>query len=107
MSIVGQLKMYTRYATGLPRFLRNPISVADAEAIIRRGMEQRESNFLKLVEKAVYGNPGSPYKRLLRLARCEMGDLRAMVRQRGLSRTLRELREAGVYVTFEEYKGRE
>ena len=74
---------------------------------MRRGMEQREANFLKLVERGVQGNPRSPYARLLRLARCEMGDLREMVRTRGLVSALRSLRDAGVYVTFEEYKGRE
>ena len=99
--------MYTRYAAGLPGFLRNTISLADAEAMVRRGMEQREANFLKLVERGVMGNPRSPYARLLRLARCEMGDLREMVRTRGLVSALRSLRDAGVYVTFEEYKGRE
>ena len=49
LSLVSQLKMYTRYAAGLPGFLRN--TIADAEAMVRRGMEQREANFLKLVER--------------------------------------------------------
>lgn len=104
---MNSLKMYARYAVGLPQFLRNPISLADAEALIRRGMEQREENFLKLIERGVFGFPKSPYARLLRLARCEMGDLRQMVHRQGLSSTLLLLREAGVYVTFEEFKGRE
>jgi hypothetical protein len=35
-----------------------------------------------------------------------LGDLRALVRNKGLEGTLCELREQGVYITFEEFKGR-
>ena len=35
-----------------------------------------------------------------------MGDLRALVESQGLESALRQLREADVYVTFEEFKGR-
>jgi hypothetical protein len=35
-----------------------------------------------------------------------MGDIRRMVHANGLEATLRALRDAGVYVSFEEYKGR-
>jgi hypothetical protein len=44
---------------------------------------------------------------LLKLAGCELGDIRTMVRARGVEGTLQALREAGVYITFEEFKGRE
>jgi len=106
MGFFKQLKMYARFGAGLPAFLRNTITLADAEAFVRRGIEEREPNFLRLVERGILRNPRSPYARLLRLARCEMGDLRNMVRRRGLEFTLRSLRESGVYVTFEEFKGR-
>lgn len=69
-------------------------------------MEHREENFLRMVERSIYGYPRSPYLPLLRMAGCELGDLRTLVRQRGLEGALRELREAGVYVDFEEFKGR-
>ncbi len=69
-------------------------------------MERREENFLRLAERSIYGHASSPYRALLKLARCEAGDLRALVRQKGLEGSLRTLREAGVYVTFEEFKGR-
>jgi len=101
------LKMYARFAAELPSFLCNPITLADAEAMVRRGMEERESNFLRLVERGVLSRPQSPYARLMRVARCEPGDLKALVESRGLEHTLGTLREAGVYITFEEFKGRE
>jgi hypothetical protein len=43
---------------------------------------------------------------LFEIAGCELGDLRQMVRSRGLEETLLALRDAGVYVTYDEFKGR-
>lgn len=107
MKALQQFRMYARFGAGLPGFLRNTISLADAQAIVRRGIEQREENFLRLMDRGVLRNSGSPYAKLLRLAQCEFGDLEGMVRRRGLQPALRSLRDAGVYVTFEELKGRE
>jgi hypothetical protein len=58
------------------------------------------------VEHSIYRHPSSPYLALLRHAGCERGDLEALVRRDGLDRALHTLRDAGVYVTFEEFKGR-
>ena len=107
MSITADLRMYWRFATGLRRFLSHTISLDEARDIVRRRMAEREKNFLRLIERGIFGYRNSPYSHLLKLAGCEMGDLRSMIGSRGLEQTLRELREAGVYVTFEEFKGRE
>jgi len=107
MSILGDFRMYGRFAWGLRSFLRHPISLEEARAIVRERMAQREDNFLRVVEKGIFGYPGSPYRPLLNSARCELGDIRSMVRAKGLEKTLQVLREAGVYVTFEEFKGRQ
>ena len=106
MSLLAELKMYGRFAWGLRGFLRHRISLPQAQAIVRQRMAERESNFLRLVERGIYGYPRSPYRPLLKLAGCELGDLRAMLGARGLEATLHALREAGVYVSFEEFKGR-
>jgi len=106
VSFLGDMKMYTRFAWGLRGFLRHTLSLEDAKAIVRRRMVEREANFLRLVERGIFGHPRSPYRALLKLAACELGDIRNMVRARGLQDTLRALREAGVYVAFEEFKGR-
>ncbi len=105
--LLSDLRMYSRFAWGLHGFLRGRITLPQAEEIVRRRLEEREANFLRLVERGVYGHPRSPYLPLLKLAGCEPGDLRQMLRDRGLESTLRALREAGVYVSFEEFKGRE
>lgn len=98
--------MYCRFAGGLGDFLRRPISPAEARAIVARRMGEREENFLRLVERGVFGYPASPYLPLFKLAGCEMGDVSAMTRSHGLEQTLGKLRDAGVYVTFEEFKGK-
>jgi len=99
--------MYARFARGLRGFLRHTMTLAEARAIVQRRLGEREANFLRMVERGVFGHPRSPYLALLKHAGCELGDLRQMVRTRGLEPALLALREAGVYVTFEEFKGRE
>jgi hypothetical protein len=105
-NIFANLKGYGRFYLGLSGFLREKVSMADAEAIIRKRLTERDANFLRLMERGIFGNPKSPFLPLLKLAGCELGDVRNIVRAKGLEATLRELRAAGVYVTFEEFKGR-
>ena len=106
MSILGDIKMYGRFALGLRRFLRDTVTLEEAEQVVRRHLAEREQNFLRVIERGIFGYPRSPYLPLFKLAGCEFGDVRTMVRQRGLNGTLLALREAGVYVSFEECKGR-
>lgn len=100
------LLMYARFAAGLPAYLRKRLTLDEARDTVRWRLEHRGDRFLSIMERAVYGHPGSPYLALLRMAGCEFGDLRAMVEADGLEPTLRTLRNEGVYVTFEEFKGR-
>jgi hypothetical protein len=104
---VSDVKMYGRFARGLRGFLRRTVSLDEARETVKRGLAEREANFLRMAERGIFGHRRSPYRRLLALAGCELGDLRNMVRTRGLEATLQSLRDAGVYVTFEEFKGRE
>jgi len=100
------VRMFARFPLGLRRFLRQKMTLQDAQDVVRRRMTQRESNFLRIAERSIYRHPGSPYLALLQMAGCTLGDLEALVRQRGLEGALLELRKADVYVTFEEFKGR-
>jgi hypothetical protein len=99
--------MYARVALGLPAFFRRRIRPDEARALVKERLAQREANFLRLLERGVYGHPGSPYLALLRWAGIEQGDLRGLVRERGVEGALRVLRDADVYVGFEEFKGRQ
>ena len=92
---------------GLPPFLRERNTVDGVLRDLRTRLNSRDENFLSLVHKAVYGNPASPYLPLLGHAGCEFGDLQKSVRVNGLENTLHQLRREGVFVTFDEFKGRQ
>jgi hypothetical protein len=98
--------MFARFPFAVRRFMKQRITLDDAKRIVRERMEQREVNLLRTVTHGVYGNPSSPYLALLKHAGCELGDFRDLVTRKGVEPALRHLREAGVYVTFEQFKGR-
>jgi hypothetical protein len=98
--------MFARFPFAVRRFLKHRITLDDAKRIVRERMEQRAANLLLTVTRSVYNNPSSPYLALLKHAGCEVGDFRALVTSTGVEPALRQLRDAGVYVTFEEFKGR-
>jgi len=107
MSVLSDLKMYARFAGGLRGFLKNPISLEQAKATIQKRQAERDDHFLRILERGVFGYSASPYLPLLREARCELPDIRAMVRSHGIENTLGVLHDSGVKVTFEQFKGRE
>ncbi len=98
--------MFARFGWGLPRFLRTTLTLDDSRKLLQQQLRAREQTWLRVVEEAVFGNPGSPYGALFRWAGIEFGDLAALVRDRGLEGALEQLREAQVYVSLEEFKGR-
>ncbi|MGA7874534.1 MAG: hypothetical protein WCA08_02645 [Desulfoferrobacter sp.] len=107
MHILADLKMFGRFASGLRSFICHTITLEDAMRMVRQLLSERERNFLRLVERGIFGYPQSPYLPLLKIAGCEFGDIRNMVGSRGLEQTLLALRDAGVYVSFEEIKARQ
>ncbi|MGD8331831.1 MAG: hypothetical protein PVJ49_20530, partial [Acidobacteriota bacterium] len=106
MGFVADLRMYARFVTGLPGYLRRRMTLEEAREAVRRGIAARDDRFLLLLRRAVFDHPGSPYLPLLQRAQCDYGDIDASVRRSGLEATLESLRAAGVYFSFEEYKGR-
>lgn len=106
MSLLDDFKTYSRFAWGLRSYLGKTLTLDQAKTIIQDRMVNREPAFLRMVERGIYGYARSPYLALLKQAQCEFGDLQAMLKSKGLEPTLRALHDAGVYVTFEEFKGR-
>ncbi len=106
MRLVREAKMYARFLYGLRGYLRTVVTAEQARDALRRRIEARAESLLLMAERGFYGAANSPYRELLRLAGCELGDFRASVRERGVEGTLTALRDAGVYFTFEEVKGR-
>jgi hypothetical protein len=90
----------------LPNFFSAPVSPERAREEIKQGLDSREESFLDLSREQIYGNPKSPYLKLLRLAGCEFSDLQSEVRRCGLEKTLERLAAEGVYLTAEEFKGK-
>src|SRR5687768_2930776 len=104
MSAVGS---YLKFLAGVPAFLRRPpMTVEEAKATIRADFARRDQVFMDSLGHAVFGHPRSPYLPLLRMAGCELGDIRSLVSSDGIEATLHRLRAEGVYVSFEEFKGR-
>lgn len=96
-----------KFALSLRRVFRQPPTPDQALGILRRRLERREDDFLGMARRAIYSNPKSPYRELLRLAGCEFGDLERLVHQDGLDGALLKLFRQGVYLTIDEFKGRE
>jgi hypothetical protein len=59
-----------------------------------------------IVKRAIYDNKTSPYLKLLNSAGCEYGDLERMVHSIGIEAALAELCQKGVYISYEEFKGK-
>ena len=97
---------FLRLAAGLKTFLREPISVEAAKDIVRKGMQTRDVAFLQKIERAIFANPRSPYLKLFRSAGCELDDVRNLVKREGVEETLQQFLKTGIYVTFDEFKGR-
>ena len=106
LSLFDQLKMYWRFAWGLRRFLKEPVTLEQCREIIRQRLQNREQNLLLLVKRAIYENKTSPYLKLLKLAGCEYGDFEQMVKSDGIEPALKKLASEGVYVSVEEFKGK-
>jgi len=95
-----------RLTRDLPAFLRTPLSADEAGRRVQRRLATRAESFLALAERAIFAEARSPYRRLLAVAGCEAGDLRRLVAEEGLEGALARLAASGVYVTFDEFKGR-
>ena len=89
MGLISEYKGYGRFLTGLRGFLREKVTLAEAKETIRRRLQEREENFLRVLKTAIFDYPQSPYHPLLRNAGCEFGDIRDAVRRRGIEAALR------------------
>ena len=106
MPSLSDLVAYARFAVGLPRALRYRLSPEESRGIVQERLRQRSQMLLDLLERRVYAVPSSPYRELLRNAGCELGDAQRLIVEEGVEGALGVLRDEGVYVTFEEFKGR-
>ncbi len=106
VSMLSKVTKYFRLAFDLRDFLKEILTLEQCREIVRKRIEEREQNFLDIVEKGIYRNEKSPYLELLELSGCEFGDMQSSVLKYGIEKTLQKLYESGVYLTYEEFKGR-
>jgi hypothetical protein len=101
-----RLLRYAGAGRELARLLLRPGTARAAREKIGHRLARRNELFLLMVQKAIWDYPASPYQPLLRAGGWTPEHLADSVRRRGLEATLRALRDAGVYLTHEEFKGR-
>jgi hypothetical protein len=106
MSVFGEIKAYLQFAWRLRGFLKTPITLEYSRELIKQRLLNRETNLLTLVKNAIYDNTTSPYLQLLKLAGCEYGDFEKMVHLDGIEAALTKLRQKGVYISIDEFKGK-
>ena len=98
--------VYARMPFAVLAYLRAP-RVADPIAEIRRQREQRETRFLETLRRVVFADAAHPYHGMFQSAGCRFGDLADAVRRDGVEATLEVLRREGVFLTHDEFKGRQ
>jgi len=102
-----EVALGARFFWRLLPYLRRPISLEQATAALHYRFERRRSEFLGLMQRAVFRRAASPYRELLRSAGCEFGDLERLVNQDDVEGALRHLYREGVYLSVDEFKGRQ
>lgn len=96
-----------RFMGHLRGFLNSRDSPEDFSASIRSSLDRREDNLLSMLRKAVFGNPESPYRALTQWAGVEYQDVEELARRYGADEALSRLHDAGVFLSLEEFKGRQ
>lgn len=104
--LLTELKLFARFAGGLRRFVREPLTASQCRQRLVRGLAERPGNFLRVMTQGMFARPASPYGRLLAHAGIKIDDVRHLVASRGVEETLEVLFTSGVYVSLDEFKGR-
>lgn len=104
--MLSEALYYSRMALGLLQMARMP-QVCNHEHLVRDQLRDRESSFLTTARRVVFDNPTNPYHQMFAEARCSYGDLEQNVRRHGLESSLAAIQRAGVYLTHDEFKGKQ
>ncbi|MBF0331182.1 MAG: hypothetical protein HQL17_04535 [Candidatus Omnitrophica bacterium] len=103
---IKEVSTVIRFVLGLRRFLSEKAFIATAKRVLEQRKGSREESFLMVVKKGIFGYAQSPYLPLFRLAGITYEGVERMVAEKGLEGALMALKDAGVYFTIEEFKGR-
>ena len=94
-------------AKGLRALVNAPVSLAEAEVHDPTEIERQPQRLLRSLDELVWPSPTSPTRRLLEAAGAEPADVASLVAELGVVGALEQLRDRGVYVSYEEYHGRQ
>lgn len=97
---------YRSTAAILGQILGRPMSFEESVQILKDRLANRESNFLRTLEKCIYANPNSPFRALLQHAGYGFEDVARMVKTQGIEKALETLYKGGVYIEILEFKGK-
>ena len=100
------MKALARYAVGLREYLHHPLTGEQCRRRLERQLARRDEWLLRILERAVYRNSRSPYRRLLDHGGIQFGDVARLVRDEGVEGALGQLHDAGIHITLDEFKGR-
>ncbi len=104
------MKKYFRFLLGLRKYLNNRITpdaaLEEARKILKERLSRRQENFLRLLDRAVFHYPRSPYLPLLSSRKISFADIKKWVEQGGIEATLASLEKEGIYFTVDEFKGK-
>lgn len=98
--------MAARLPIELPRFLAGGDSETDVLRTIAERRRARGEAFLTMARQTIWNRPSSPYLPLLETAGLTRGHVESWVERDGLDAALERLAASGVYVTFDEFKGK-
>ena len=105
--MLSDLTMGIRLARDLRTYLGQIRRREDCVRLLKDHLAQRDESFLRLIERSVFGNTRSPCCHLMAAGKVGLADVTQWVRRSGVEGALAELYDRGVYVTLDEFKGRQ
>jgi hypothetical protein len=105
--VLSDLTMGIRLARDLRTYLGQIQGREDCVRLLKDHLAQRDESFLWLIERSVFGNARSPYRHLMTSGKVGFADVTQWVRRGGVEGALAELYDRDVYVTLDEFKGRQ
>jgi hypothetical protein len=96
--------LHLRFAGSVRTFIRERLTPDEAREIVKERLARRHERFLLKMREGIFRNPRSPFRTLMAEARIDEPRLEALVRREGVEGALAELRDRGVFATYEEFK---
>lgn len=103
--VVAQARRLHREALHVRKLVASPVFARECAVNVRSRLGKREDAFLGMVERAIFNQAHSPYRRLFEVADHDLASVRQLVGQLGVEGALRRLSHDGVFVAIEEFKG--